>query len=176
MGAKSPHGATLGVISPVRAYREILLSAISHKLQIDCADLSNQQSASKDFFARKPPDVIIIDTGLAELPGITRKIRCRAPSTRIVALGLEGSDEQIVALAEIGVAAFVPRHATFNELIAVIRHTLDGELQCSLKVAAEMAHRVLILSLVRPSGSVLGHLTRREQQVLSLISEGFSNK
>jgi len=71
----------------------------------------------------------------------------------------------------------VPREASVEELIRVIRGAVRDELYCSPRVAATLAQRLALLAsspgCAKPSVEAL---SAREQEVLALIAEGLSNK
>jgi len=167
---------SVGVITPVRIYRDILVEALSRKLGVPAVDLLDGSQESIDCLSRNPPAVVIVDTLPGLLAELVHKIQRRSRTSRVVAIALEEDDGRVVALAEAGVVGFVRIGAPLNELISAVRHALSGELQCSPRVAAALAHRVCFLAERHVGSSNETDLTAREGQVLDLIDQRLSNK
>ena len=88
MGAKNS-GSThptkrpiIGVISPVRIYREILVSALSRELEVVTIDLLDGGRRSIDRLSQNPPAVVIVDVVPELLPGLVRMVRRRSRASR----------------------------------------------------------------------------------------------
>jgi DNA-binding NarL/FixJ family response regulator len=93
----------------------------------------------------------------------------------IVAIAVAGVEREVIACAEAGVAGFVSRSGSVRDVVTAIPCTVRGEFFCSPR--SLMFARVIAMSAERediPSGN--GGLTRREQEIVSLLGDGLSNK
>ena len=105
-----------------------------------------------------------------------RTIRQATAGAGLVALAAPEDDGSVIACAEAGVAAFVARDATLDELVAATRAVARGELPAhSPRIAAALLRRVAD-GARPPEHAVLAPLTSRERQIVALIDEGLSNK
>jgi two-component system, NarL family, nitrate/nitrite response regulator NarL len=165
---------SLFVVSGVRIYREGLVAALDREPGVHVVNSSNCSSEALTQIFAASPDVILVDTASCADPQFVPTIRRDVPSARLVAFGITEGDDEIVACAEAGYAAYVKRDATLAELADVVRLAHRGELLCSFRVAATLFKRLGGLPALpaRPADA----LTGRERTVLVLIRDGLSNK
>src|SRR2546421_13075479 len=89
----------------------------------------------------------------------------------------EGEDHgDVLASAEAGAIAYVPREASLEDLVAVIECAVRGEAVCSPRVAGALLRRIAVLATDGRSDRVPARLTKREREIMGLIDEGLSNK
>ncbi|MBN2001255.1 response regulator transcription factor [candidate division KSB1 bacterium] len=126
------------------------------------------------------PEVALIDIGMPDKDGIelTRILRQDAPEVKVIILGMIDLTDEIMQCIEAGAAGYVLKETSFDHLVKVIRSVHRGEAFCSPQMAASLFTRIAELANERmpkiPPGSV--KLTARELEVITLISEGLSNK
>lgn len=94
----------------------------------------------------------------------------------IVALSLEGRDEEVLASVEAGAAAFVTRSDSIDDLVRVIDAAARGEFRCSPRIARLMQERLVELAAARVRDSRVDRLSQRERHILDLLGERMSNK
>jgi DNA-binding NarL/FixJ family response regulator len=104
-----------------------------------------------------------------------RAIRTQHPAVKVVIL-TDGSDSSVLtAAAEIGAAAFVSRRQHVADLIALLQRVRADEQPRG--VSSALAEASNVGTTVYPeSDPRLGHLTVREQEVLTLMVEGQATK
>ena len=95
---------------------------------------------------------------------------------RVVLLAVPELEEEILACAEAGVAGYVTRNGSLEDLVVAIDSVGRGEVICSARVAGALMRRVAALASERRG--LPGHepLTSRELDVAALLEAGFSNK
>ena len=125
------------------------------------------------------PDVAVIDFYLPDGTGADAAdhIRTRSPSTAIVFLSADNSDEHVLAAIESGASSYLLKSATGKEIVHAIRAAARGE---TLIPAATITG---VLTRERQSArqqaryaDLLGSLTPREQEILALMIEGAGNR
>jgi DNA-binding NarL/FixJ family response regulator len=120
-----------------------------------------------------PTDVIIVDTAGTDGDAVGRlAANADAP---IVALGAPDEEDHVIALAELGVLAFVECESGLDALVAAVAGAAHGEASFPPRIATTLLRRVRRLSVRRRAGDP-ALLTVRESQVAELIAEGLSNK
>jgi two-component system nitrate/nitrite response regulator NarL len=162
------------VVSNVRLHREGLVAALGRAPGIlVVAAITGDEASGGALTAMSPaPDVIVVD-----LPSTTDRLALAGavPGSRMVAIGVGDTESEIVACAESGMSAYVPREASVEELVDAVGSALRDELLCSPTVAAKLFRR-----LHGDGGSgratAIDVLTRRECEVLALIRDGLANK
>lgn len=161
------------IISDIRLYRDGLTHVLERDERIGVVGARNAHEADDDL-AVSPPDVALLDMAHPAAMSVMRDITSRFPSVKVVALGVTQQDGDVIACAEAGVAGYVFRDASLEELRATIESAARGELRCSPAMAATLLRRVANLASVQPSAPT--NLTRREHEIVDLIAEGLSNK
>jgi DNA-binding NarL/FixJ family response regulator len=118
-------------------------------------------------------DVVLVHLPPEQAMAAARAVRSRNPGPRIVALGVPESEAAVIAFAEAGVNAYLPRAGSIDELLRVLRSAARGEAISSPRVVASLFERVATLAA---GARAPDELTPRERQVLRLVEAGLSNK
>ena len=162
------------VVSDVRLYREGLARALAAQPEVEVAENRVEEVLLK-LRGSEPDIVLLADSAIVR----TTELAARAADNgvRVVAFAVAEEDEdEILACAQVGVAGFVERNATMEELLTTLRTASQGEVHCSPRIARLLVRRVAALT---GSGSQPGEtlpLTRRQRDIFALIERGLSNK
>jgi DNA-binding NarL/FixJ family response regulator len=123
---------------------------------------------------------------MADSCQIAHKVMALFPDAKIVALAVPENEDNIVECAEVGIAGYVAREASLDELIDTVIGAKKGEFCCPPKIAAHIFKKFHDIAcgacnLNRPPasrepGNLLTGLTKREQQIFNLMACGLSNK
>ncbi len=127
------------------------------------------------------PDIILLDINMPELNGIEilRKIKAMDKSQKVIMLTLHNEREYVVETINLGANGYILKSKESDSLIRGIRDVNKG---------GSYVHPSLAESLVKehkqtgPEAKLskeledLKKLTRREKEVLKLISQGMSNR
>ncbi len=123
------------------------------------------------------PDIILMDISMPNLNGLkaTTRLRRQLPDIKIITLTRHTDDGYLQQLIAAGANGYVLKQSAPAELINAIRTVAAGDayLDASLtrKVMGGYVNRASSLR-----GESKGELTERENEVLRLISFGYSNK
>jgi len=123
------------------------------------------------------PDVVVMDVSMPDLNGVqaTEKLRIDCPEVKVLALTAYKDKGYLDQLLKVGASGYVLKLSAADELIKAIRIVAVGDIYLD----AEMTDRVTD-SYVR--SQFLRGVTRqkdlsdREEGVLRLIAQGYSNK
>ena len=120
-----------------------------------------------ELFRHYQPDVTLMDLQLGGMNGLqaTREIKALSPTARIIMLTVHWGDEDIFRALQAGAITYVHKNALADDLLRVIRQVHNGERPLPPEVKARLDERS-----TRPT------LTRREVEVMELISQGLRNK
>lgn len=117
------------------------------------------------------PDVLLLDLRIPRLHGVEvlRQLKGRA-KPRIVVVSMHADEPFLVEALKFGVAGYVLKTCSREELVAAIRAAAAG----AQYVCQDLRSRAIMASLrnVRSGGQ---QLTKREQMVLQLAAEGRSS-
>lgn len=170
---------------PISAAPRILIMSSVRLLRDGLAQALASQGMSETMLAtpfapldhlRSPvPDVVIMDVSNHLMLERMRELANGNPPLRVIAFGVEEIESEVLACAEAGAAGYMSRECTASEMVTTIESVCRDELLCSPRVAAVLFRRHAIRNelAVRDAG---GGLTHREQEVLTLVDRGMSNK
>ena len=106
---------------------------------------------------------------------IVRRAKTEYPSAGIVLVTGKISEFELLQFIEAGVSAYVGTQESFAELLEAMRMTLENCSRSSGRVMRLVVESISRLAKQgRSSAPML--LTVREQEILTLVSHGFSNK
>ncbi|WP_276480241.1 response regulator [Paraflavitalea pollutisoli] len=149
------------VIEGIRSLlqQEASIELVGHAMSVD---------SCLSFLRNQQPDVILMDINLAEQSGIELSATIKRLYPGIFILGLSTFNQQsfIRKMMDNGASGYVLKNVTREELVDAINTIVKGKLYLSHEVAR---------SLRAAEDPEVPLLTRREQQVLTLIAEGLTN-
>ncbi|NPV70760.1 MAG: response regulator transcription factor [Firmicutes bacterium] len=122
------------------------------------------------------PDVVILDISMPDMNGLAAAstIRQEFPEAAVVILTVFDDDEYVLEAAKVGVSAYVMKDVDPSELVKAVRAAAEGKTYVHPAVAPK-----LLKGFSRYYGdkcAALDALTKREVEVLDLVSQGFSNR
>jgi len=163
--------------SDARVYREGLERMLGEIEQIIVVGEATCAEEAAEQVRRVEPDVVLLDMSMEDSFSAARQVAKTSKTSRVVALGMQESETEIIRYAAIGIAGYVTRGGSMSDVVAAIDAVARGEVHCSPKIAGSLFRRIGALSSGRrPSTNPTTGLTTREAQVLRLIQQGLSNK
>lgn len=121
------------------------------------------------------PDVILMDIGMPVMDGLeaTRRIKAEIPYVRIVILTASDGDRSLFEAVKGGAQGYLLKNIEPQALYSTLRGVVRGEAPMSRSMAAR-----LLEEFTRQAHCAVpvGDLTAREQEVLSHVALGRSNK
>lgn len=125
------------------------------------------------------PQVALVDFRLPDGTGADAAARIRAhePSTAIVMLSAESSDETLLAAVEAGATGYLLKSAGGDEIASAIRSAAKGETLIPARTLMELLsrHRETARASAQQAEK-LASLTSREREILGLMSQGLDNR
>jgi two-component system nitrate/nitrite response regulator NarL len=161
------------ILSTIRLLREGLVRALSRHSSIEIVGAADEAVLNEIVESR--PDVVLLDvSNAAALEWSTSLLRV-IPDLKIVALGVDEVEPVVLACAKAGVSGFVYAQGSANDVVAAVHSAVRGELACSPRTAGMLLNRISSLAGTAKDSSD-DSLTPREQEVMTLVTEGLSNK
>jgi DNA-binding NarL/FixJ family response regulator len=123
------------------------------------------------FLKKNKTDVILLDINLPDISGIDlcKKIHKEFPEIKILGISTFSERSYISRMIENGASGYLIKSASADEIAEAIDTVLKGKIYLSVS----MEHIAKPLSIM-PSDN-LPALTKREKEILQLISEGLTN-
>ena len=123
------------------------------------------------------PDVALMDVAMPEMNGIeaTRQLKACSPATAVLALTIHEEEDYFFQMLDAGASGYIPKRAAPEDLLQAIRKVHRGEIFLHSSVAEALVKDFLQRGAAA-SPAKTSDLTSREQEVLTLIAEGLTNK
>ncbi len=122
-------------------------------------------------------DLIVLDLSMPNMDGITslKEIHVRYPKIKILVLTMQKDNEHFRHAMACGASGYILKDDAYEQLILAIKLILKGKQFVSPSVATLLTDKY-IRSLDDVETPSLEILTKRELQVLKLITSGLANK
>jgi len=116
------------------------------------------------------PDLVLMDISMPEMNGVDASTRAleRYPNLSILVLTMFSDEQYYNTFIDIGVRGFILKECDNNELKTAVKTILDGGTYFSQELLLKLIRNKHIAEDKIP-------LTRREQEILTLICKGNSN-
>jgi two-component system response regulator NreC len=125
------------------------------------------------------PDVVLMDLSMP--PGenglsATARLKEAAPEIKVLVLTMHDDEEYLFRVLQAGASGFILKSAPDQDLIAAIRQVASGAAYLSPSATKSLIQE--FLQRVQKGEDVEHYqvLTDREQEILTLIAKGYSNK
>jgi DNA-binding NarL/FixJ family response regulator len=143
-------------------------------------EATNAQDAL-DIMGKLTPDLLITDITLINSSGIdlSGKVRQKYPNVKILMLSMHDSEDYINQSLKNGANGYLMKDCTKHELMLAVTNILAGELYISKSASQVLMNNMFNKTVKFPESAELKqeiNLTKRESEILQLISEGLSNK
>jgi DNA-binding NarL/FixJ family response regulator len=119
-----------------------------------------------DALNRDKPEIILMDIELPGINGIqgTKIIKDKSPHTEVIMVSVYEDSELVFEALKAGASGYITKSANYMELLGALEEIIRGGAPMSSKIA-----RMVIDNFhVNPNSP----LTKRETEILQLISEG----
>ncbi len=164
------------VVSDIRLYRDGLAHILADEPRLSVVGTAADVHAAVREAAEHSPDVALVDMVMPQGIEAVRGIAAMAPTVNVVALGIRETEGDLLACAEAGVAGYVARAASVQDLVKTLEGVGRGELLCSAQAAAALWRRVAALAAAGGARHDASALTPREREIGRLLEAGLSNK
>jgi DNA-binding NarL/FixJ family response regulator len=170
-------------MSPVRIAlvddHPVVLAGIRALLQgvpeVELVGEANTGATGLKAICDSSPDIAVIDLSLPDISGmeLARQVGRHCPTVKIIALTVHEDRAYIHPVLEAGARGYLLKRSAGDELLRAIRAVNQGDLYLDPAIAVKAVNA---RELALPGESDGGELSRREEDVLRLVAQGFSNK
>jgi two-component system response regulator NreC len=158
----------------VRSGLRMLLEAQPDFLIVGEAETGTEAVAMVDELR---PDAVLMDIQMPDLNGFeaTKIIKEKSPETAVLALTMHEDDHYFFEMLRAGASGYVLKRAAPDEVVQAIRTVCRGEVFLHPMMAKRLVTDYVNRTDKIESEKAYSNLTPREQEVLTLIAEGYSN-
>lgn len=126
------------------------------------------------------PDLILMDIGMPGCDGVeaTQRVKHELPAVIIVMLTVRNEDDKLFEAIKSGAQGYLLKSIRSRELLSMLRGAVRGEAAITPVLGGRMLEEFRRLSQQAPAvpEDEATTLTRREQEVLSLVAQGATDK
>jgi DNA-binding NarL/FixJ family response regulator len=164
------------ILSDCRILCEGLVISLARQSSIMLIGASSVPISPAEI-AELHPDVLVLDIATADGLDTSVSLRQLLPDMRTVAIGVAEVEDEVIAGAKAGVAGFVSRRGSVQDIATAVHRVMRGEFVCPPRVASLLFTHVGAMPATRSDISgTESKLTQRELEIVSLVGDGLSNK
>lgn len=171
-----PSTIRIFIATDICLYREGVARLLSYDQRFRIVGSAGGRDEILAGLAAIRADVVLFDMAITDGIDIVRAIVEAAPEVKVIVLTVTETEDDIISCAEAGVAGYVAREGSVNDLIATVELVSRGEAHCSPQIIAALLRRVAVLAAERRVEGCPGNLTPRQLEIVRLIGDGLSNK
>lgn len=164
------------VLVAIRLYRDGIVDALAGEGRYRVVGAGPVTAEVFRRVTEVEPDVVVLDSTVDGLLALLHDLRTRVPATRVVVLGVDDADDDVLRLVEAGIGGWIGVAGSIADLRETISAAAAGEAVCSPRLTATLLERVAALAAERRLPAQPPELTARQRQIAALIVEGLSNK
>lgn len=170
--------AAILVAGDVRLFRDALATTLSACRGFSLAGTAESSDHVLALLGECTPDLVVFDSTMAGALDLVRSCARTHPTLRFVAVAVTEAEQDVMACAEAGVAGYVPRDGSVDDLVRTLVHVQRGEILCPPRVTGSLFRRLAALAAGQfaPAPPAAGALTQREGEIATLLDGGLSNK
>jgi DNA-binding NarL/FixJ family response regulator len=162
-----PRPITLLIVDDHPLMRSGLKAVIGGQVGMTIVGEAQDGQTAIDLFRRLRPDIVLMDLRLPGKTGFeaTAAIVSEFPRARVLVISNYDGDEDITQAMEAGAGGYLFKSIMEDELVDAIREVQAGNRYLPRNVSIRLRERAAPV-----------RLTQREQDILSMLGKGFSNK
>ena len=164
------------VAGDIRLYRDGVALHLAHEPEFGVVGVACDRSELMRRVREERPAIVVLDMAMAESLEAVRELWREAPDVSVIAITVPELEGAVIACAEAGIAGYVLREGSLDDLRRAIDSVARGESIVSPKMAASLLRRVSTLAADRAAPPAIEELTVREREIVGLIEQGLANK
>jgi DNA-binding NarL/FixJ family response regulator len=168
------------ILAENRLLREALTRILNKKSDIRIVGASAFSPQVVGEIAGAAPDVLLSDSAAVALSDLrlVSEVRRAIPGLRVVMIGMESDRQTFLRAVQDGVVGYILKDASAVEVAAAVRSVANDEAVCPASLCLALFEHVSSQLAQVPSFQIKSNLglTRREQQLVQMVSRGLTNK
>ena len=158
--------------------REGLAAILSTDPEIEIVGLASNGRDALDMLQETQTDVVLMDLKMPVMNGVqtTQHLRRMHPKVNVLVLTTYADDQWVLDAVRAGAAGYLLKDTRRDELLDAIKGTVEGRTYLDPAIAGKLTQQVAFgAGPSEPAEPALDSFTEREQEVLNLLAQGYSN-
>ena len=168
---------SLIVASSSSLLREGIRKILEPEKDIEIIAEASTQLEIIQLVEQKKPDILFIDAAIPDLDIVKtlELIKEKSAETKVLLLLHKVDEEVIINAVSLGVRGYLTDLSKTEQLIQAIRTISKDEIWAQRRIVTKALARILYSEEGKPRPLQL-NLTKREEQIVNLVMQGYSNK
>ena len=166
---------TVAIVEDDAGIRQSLEWMLKSTPEFSCVAACKNVGEALSALPKIMPEVVLMDINLPDRSGIecTAQLKELLPSVQVVMITVYDDADKVFNALRAGASGYILKRATPERILQAIREVHAG----GVPMSSEIARKVLgAFREPAPAPAEEQNLSRREQEVLELLSHGCSNK
>jgi DNA-binding NarL/FixJ family response regulator len=169
----------VAVVEDDREARARITASIREQSSLELVAEYDTGAAALTGLASAAPDVLLVDLGLPDVPGldVVRFVATRHPDCDILIISIFGDEANVLAALEAGARGYLLKGSLQRDIALDIQDIRSGGSPLSPVIARQVLKRLQVPAGDAAAKTEAGDdttLTAREGEILTAISRGFS--
>jgi len=158
--------------------RQGLASLLNDQPDLKVVGQAVNGRAAVDKVLALKPDIIIMDIAMPQMNGIeaVKRIKKKAPKTRVLILSMYSHEHYIHELLESGVSGYLLKDSSGRDIISAIHAAMNNETFLSPSISKVVVDAYRFPRKGTTHAERYKQLSNREREVFQLIAEGHSTR
>ena len=172
---KSKMSIRVSIVEDSRGTRESLTELLNHASSLRCVGAHPSGEEALQKIPGETPDVVLMDINLPQMNGIqcVEQLKQQMPKTQVLMLTTYEESDLIFDSLRKGASGYLLKNMPPAELVQAIEEVHTGGAPMSPQIARKV---VAHFQHIKKPQSDMEKLTKREEEILSLLAKGFFYK
>jgi len=169
------------LIEDNRLLREGLTVMLKKQPDMDVVETVGDGENIIKIMHRFKPEIILLDLGLRNRSSLhsVKLLKKKFPSSKVIIMDLIPTQDDVLEFVQAGVSGFILKDATVSDFLKTIRSVAKGFQILPPNLTGSLFSQIVDHAVNGSNTSAIMdsvRMTKRERQVIELISEGYTNK
>ena len=169
------------LIEDNRLLREGLAEMLKKQPDIDVVDTVGDGENILKIMHKFKPEIILMDLGLRNRSSLhsVKLVKKKFSSSKVIMMDLIPTQADVLEFVQNGVSGFILKDATVNDFLKTVRSVAKGIQILPPNLTGSLFSQIVDHAVNESNTSAIMNsvrMTKRERQVIELISEGHTNK
>jgi DNA-binding NarL/FixJ family response regulator len=169
------------LIEDNRLLREGLTVMLKKQTDIEVVETVGDGENILKIMRRYKPEIILLDLGLRNRSSLysVKLVKKKFPASRVIMMDLIPTQDDVLEFVQAGVSGFILKDATVSDFLNTVRSVAKGYQILPPNLTGSLFSQIVEHAVSGSDTSAIMdsvQMTKRERQVIELISEGHTNK